>query len=1052
MFYPLSNVGNHTASGSPSATHTRLTPVSGNLASGVAAVKFDFTGQDNNWSCYREFIALGQAASLTTPITWTGNSGSGGNASWISGADSNWTPGHFDPTSPLNFTATGINRNISVPAALAPFSITFANTAGTPYVFSGAMISVSNGITSATATGAVTFNGPVSTTTGVVLSGAGSLTFNGDLESPGLFLSGAGSISLNADNQDSGTSLFTGTASVSNGTLNIGNDLALSAASLAMTGGTANFTTAAPSVIGLSGTAGTVHLGNTGLTVGMDSIAGQADTFAGNISQAAGSGGLSKDGVSSLTLSGLDTYTGVTHVVDGTLQLAQRQSLYGGNSGAWTSSNIVVDSDATFGLNVGGAGEFTESDLNGLNLGGFAYGATLGITTTGIPTATSTLSRSISEPVNLLKQGLALLKITGSSTSLDTRMTAGTIQAANSGGISLPGDVYMGSAVSSGDFVYLSMGADNQFGADSVLHLANLTFNNSNAWVQLRGTSQTIAGLEGSTAAAFSIIQNDYSAAPDYVANPALARATLTINTPEFSTHSFYGLIRDGVSGAPVSIIKNGLGTQEFYNNQATGLSYSGTTTVNEGTLRLRFNGGGSSFGSDITVNSAGTLAFLSNNGNPTFSHLISGAGKVLVQGGNFTILNNGSNSWSGGTTVDGGRLSLVGVNATGAGTGPGQTCVAGAMDPSNVINLINGAVMPIDYYAALGQSSVLPQYAPSIYVGAGTQLSGGSNTVAFVSNITLDGGWISLASGNTTGGFNTNLAFVGTLVVGGVSSVPSLISTGGTGANANASLGSLGLPGTIFQVADVTNDSNVDLTVGSILRDISTVASPLTKTGPGTMLLSGANTYTGDTTVAEGTLRVSGNSIADTNKLVISGGIVDVVTGANEVVNTLYFGSTQQVAGTYGSSSSAATYQDDSRFSGTGIVTVALGPVTDPYTLWSAVIPNPADRAPTADPDHDGFTNLQEYLFGTSPIANNGSLTTFESTPGGLLIRWAQRASGTYILQESATLADPWTTSTAVISDATDQTGLYSADYTRKEALIPIDSPRKFVRVFASE
>ena len=41
----------------------------------------------------------------------------------------------------------------------------------------------------------------------------------------------------------------------------------------------------------------------------------------------------------------------------------------------------------------------------------------------------------------------------------------------------------------------------------------------------------------------------------------------------------------------------------------------------------------------------------------------------------------------------------------------------------------------------------------------------------------------------------------------------------------------------------------------------------------------------------------------------------------------------------------------------------------------------------------------------------------------------------------------------TAVIIDAADQTtGRYSTDYTRKEATIPLDSPRKFVRVQASE
>jgi len=296
-------------------------------------------------------------------------------------------------------------------------------------------------------------------------------------------------------------------------------------------------------------------------------------------------------------------------------------------------------------------------------------------------------------------------------------------------------------------------------------------------------------------------------------------------------------------------------------------------------------------------------------------------------------------------------------------------------------------------------------------------------------------------------------MTFVGTVVVGGVSTTPTVIATSGTGANANISLGSLGITGTIFQVADVTSSGDPDLIVSSILQDVGGHTSPLTKTGPGTMQLLGANTYTGDTTVLEGTLALSGNSIADANSLVINGGKVDVAAAANETVNTLYFGSTQQVAGTYGSTSSAATYQDDSRFSGSGIVTVTSSPaVADPYAVWSAQIADPSQRGRAADPDGDGLTNLQEYLFGTSPTTATGSLTELESTPSGLIVRWNQLATGTsvYVLRESATLMEStWPVSTATISDNPVQD---LPGYVRKQALIPIDSARKFIRVEANE
>ncbi len=428
------------------------------------------------------------------------------------------------------------------------------------------------------------------------------------------------------------------------------------------------------------------------------------------------------------------------------------------------------------------------------------------------------------------------------------------------------------------------------------------------------------------------------------------------------------------------------------------------------------------------------------------------GEGDVLVTGGSAVILRNAANSYTGGTTINGGFLALTFFNggSLGAGDGPGQTCCAGAMDPANVIAINNGGTLSLDGPAALGNSPMLPQYAVSVVVNEGSRIYGGTNTVVFVPNLTLNGGTVEVRDGANHGGFGTNIAFVGTVVVGGSSVIPSLVHTTGTGPNANVSLGSLGLVGTTFQVADVTSSPDADLTVSSVIRDVFANPSPLVKTGPGTMSLEGVNTYTGDTTVSDGVLAVNGAAIADSNKLVLDGGKLAVTS--DETVGTLFFGGVQQIAGTYGSTNSSATYQDDTRFSGTGVLTVTTGPITDPYIGWASVIPNPDDRDKADDADGDGFTNLEEYFFGTSPIANNGSLSTIETTGGNLIVRWSQRASAIYQLVESTTLQNPWSPSSVVPADAADQSGLYSVDYVRKEAVIPVDSARKFVRVEATE
>ncbi|OYV02773.1 MAG: hypothetical protein CFE26_21820, partial [Verrucomicrobiales bacterium VVV1] len=76
------------------------------------------------------------------------------------------------------------------------------------------------------------------------------------------------------------------------------------------------------------------------------------------------------------------------------------------------------------------------------------------------------------------------------------------------------------------------------------------------------------------------------------------------------------------------------------------------------------------------------------------------------------------------------------------------------------------------------------------------------------------------------------------------------------------------------WKVEDVTGDAAADLTISGQITN----ANALTKTGVGTMVISGNNTYTGGTNANEGVLQVS--SIAD------AGGIGSIGTGYLGVAN----------------------------------------------------------------------------------------------------------------------------------------------------------------------
>lgn len=162
-------------------------------------------------------------------------------------------------------------------------------------------------------------------------------------------------------------------------------------------------------VVGNSATLSTLTIDN-GADTTLDAHLGGSGTHHNNL-------GLAKSGAGVLTLTGTNTYTGPTTVTNGILQVARQTSLYNNDSASWNADNIIVQSGATLALNVGGAGEFTASDLDVIKTLGtgsdFSYSGGIANTNAG------------ANVLGLTKLGDGTLTLSGSNTFTGSVLVAG---------------------------------------------------------------------------------------------------------------------------------------------------------------------------------------------------------------------------------------------------------------------------------------------------------------------------------------------------------------------------------------------------------------------------------------------------------------------------------------------------------------------------------------------------------------------------------------------------------------------------------------------------
>jgi autotransporter-associated beta strand protein len=543
---------------------------------------------------------------------------------------------------------------------------------------------------------------------------------------------------------------------------------------------------------------------------------------------------------------------------------------------------------------------------------------------------------------------------------------------------------------------------------------------------------------------------------------------------------------------------------------------YSGGTTIEGGTLSVALDGslGFVPFGptTDIIFNpgtgnsatlritaplfldgnrnisaASGTAVIDTNSNDMIIPGNISGAGLVQKTGaGDLSLTSVNNVTATGGFTIDAGRVivetrnNLPGGTITLTGTG-------GIFngDPSAYYNLVVN-----------GDNSLVKTYAGNI-LGLGTISGNGTLTFGgpYVNDFTGDmsaftGTIITNAGGfrfnGTGGGTNVTLDLDdhGASVRNGATSI-TLGALGGTStANLTGSAGGVTQAVTYViggKTVDGLGVTPVDSTYNGIISNGANTTS-LTKVGASTLTLGGLNTYTGNTSVQDGTL-----ALADDAQLTFkvgASGINNQIGGAGTVtldgdfnldlsdpaaavdgsfwtlvdvssLASVTFGSTFNIPG-FTESADVWTRNDGSfvwtfdESSGELLVTAGTG---SPYDTWASgySLTGGADD----DDDLDGIANGIEFVIGGDPtLATEGDKMPTLTRSGGNMVfvfrRTSDSASLNPTVQHNSDLGGSWTTAAHGVDNVTivEETDGFETGVDKVTVTIPTADAKHFARL----
>ncbi|MFN6997366.1 MAG: autotransporter-associated beta strand repeat-containing protein, partial [Aquincola tertiaricarbonis] len=577
-----------------------------------------------------------------------------------------------------------------------------------------------------------------------------------------------------------------------------------------------------------------------------------------------GSGGLTQAGTGQLTLSGSNSYSGLTTVERGTLRLL------GGNALADTAAvqldagaTLVLDANETIGSLSGAAGATVALGLDRrLTLGGNNASTVFAGSITGSTSAPGT--------VQLVKLGSGRFTLAGDNSMAGGITVAdGTLQVGNGG-------------------------TAGSLGSGPVGNNAALVFDRSDAAGHVVANSITGSGTltQAGTGRLILTGDNTYGGLTTVQAGTTLqvgqGGGTGALGSGNVLNQG--ALVFDRSTALTVSGRIDGSGTLTQQGGGMLTLSgsngYTGLTTVLSGGLTLA---GGAALADSAAVqlaDAAGATLVLADD--ETLGSL---AGGGAAGGG--VDLRSHTLTLGGGTTFGGRIVGTGGLTKTGTDL----LVLAGDSSYSGPTTIAAGVLQVGDggSTGSLGSGSVLNQGLLRFQRGNALLVA---NDISGSGGLTQAGsGTLTLAGANTYAGLT--LVAAGVLATQGAERLPDA----GAVQVANGAQLQLGGNEAIGSLADATGqvaDGSARVLLGSFTLAAGDASDTrfggvidgsggFTKTGSGRFTLAGLNSYTGLTLVAAGTLATEGGSaghLDDRSALQIANGAVLALGGAETVAS----------------------------------------------------------------------------------------------------------------------------------------------------------------------